>query len=136
MVTHPARTLFVSIDRPFAEVYAYASDPANLVHWAPGLGSDFTQQGEFWVLRQAGVTLRLRFTSANAFGVLDHDVFTPTGVVHVAMRAMPNGDGAVVTFLLLQTPDLDDAAFARDAAAVQADLDRLKAILERRAQTP
>jgi hypothetical protein len=26
------------IDRPAAEVYAYASDPANLPSWAPGLG--------------------------------------------------------------------------------------------------
>lgn len=136
MVTYPARTLAVSIERLFAEVYAYAAAPANLVHWAPGLGSEFRQEGEFWVLRQGGVTLRLRFTPANAFGVLDHDVFTPTGVVHVAMRAMPNGDGTIVIFLLLQTPDLDDAGFARDAAAVQADLDLLKAILERPAGVP
>lgn len=133
MATFPARTLSVDIDRPFDAVYAYAADPANLVRWAPGLGTDFRRDGEDWLFRQAGETIRLRFTPNNPFGVLDHDVFTPQGVVHVAMRAMPNGDGTTVTFLLLQTPDLDDARLARDAAAVQRDLDALKAILERQA---
>lgn len=133
MATFPARTLSVDIDRPFDTVYAYAADPANLVRWAPGLGTDFRRDGEDWLFRQAGETIRLRFTPNNPFGVLDHDVFTPQGVVHVAMRAMPNGDGTTVTFLLLQTPDLDDARLARDAAAVQRDLDALKAILERQA---
>lgn len=133
MVTFPARTLSVDIDRPFDAVYAYAADPANLMHWASGLGSDFRRDGEDWLFRQAGETIRLRFAPPNPFGVLDHDVFTPQGVVHVAMRAMPNGDGTTVTFLLLQTPDLDDAALARDATAVQRDLQNLKAILEQRA---
>lgn len=130
MATFPARTLSVDIDRPFDTVYAYAADPANLAHWAPGLGSDFRREGQDWLFRQAGETIRLRFAPPNPFGVLDHDVHTRNGVVHVAMRAMLNGDGSTVTFLLLQTPDLDDAALARDAAAVQRDLQNLKAVLE------
>ena len=58
-------------------------------------------------------------------------MFVGDEVVHVAMRAMPNGDGAEVTFLLLQAPDMSEADFQRDAGAVTKDLETLKAILER-----
>ena len=63
-------------------------------------------------------------------GVLDHDVVTPEGVVHIAMRVMPNGDGAEFTFLLLQMPGMTDAEFERDAGTVMGDLLRLKEIME------
>jgi hypothetical protein len=62
--------------------------------------------------------------------VLDHDVYTLTGVVHSAMRVMPNGDGAELTFLLLQLPGMTDGEFTRDAATVHKDLEALKQILE------
>ena len=74
----------------------------------------------------------MRFSPHNTFGVLDHDVFVGDETVHVAMRVMPNGDGAEVTFLLLQAPGQSDAEYSRDAAAVQKDLDTLKALLERK----
>jgi hypothetical protein len=47
------------------------------------------------------------------------------------MRVVPNGTGAEVTFLLFRTPDMTDAAFAADAAAVARDLNALKTLLER-----
>jgi hypothetical protein len=131
MGTSRSRTLSVSIERDWQAVYAYASDPANLHHWAPGLGSGFVPDGDEWVLRDPGGNpVRMRFAAENPWGVLDHDVFTPGGVVHIAMRVMPNGDGAEFTFLLLQMPGMTDAEFERDAATVMADLVRLRGILE------
>ena len=133
MPTFPSRTLSVSIDRPFAEVYAYASDPRNMHHWAAGLGRDFAPDGDGWAFHDpGGNTIRLTFTPENIYGVVDHDVFTPAGVVHVPMRVLPNGDGAEVTFLLLQLPGMTDSEFERDAATVQNDLETLRALLERR----
>jgi uncharacterized membrane protein len=38
-MTSESRHLSEWIDRPADEVYEYASDPANLPQWAPGLGS-------------------------------------------------------------------------------------------------
>jgi hypothetical protein len=112
------------------DVYAYASDPRNMHHRTAGLGQDFAPDGDDWAFHDpGGHRIRLTFTPANVFGALDHDVFTPTGVVHSAMRVMPNGEGAEVTFLLLQVPGLNRRR-ARDAATVQKDLEALKHILE------
>ena len=44
-------TLSVTIDRPWQAVYAFASDPANMHHWAAGLGSRFERDGDEWVVR-------------------------------------------------------------------------------------
>jgi hypothetical protein len=133
MPTYPSRTLSVSIDRPWQEVYAYAADPRNMHHWAAGLGTDFAPDGDGWAFHDPGGNrIRLTFTPSNIYGVLDHDVFTPAGVVHSAMRVLPNGDGAEVTFLLLQLPGMTDSEFARDVATVQQDLETLRGILERR----
>lgn len=74
----------------------------------------------------------VRFVAANDFGVLDHDVTLPTGaVVTNPLRVMAHPQGAEVVFTLRQL-DLSDADFDRDAAMVEADLARLKAILESR----
>jgi hypothetical protein len=133
MPTLRARTLSVTISRPMTEVYAYTADPRNMHHWAAGLGTDFAPDGDGWAFHDPGGNrIRLTFTPSNIYGVLDHDVFTPAGVVHSAMRVLPNGDGAEVTFLLLQLPGMTDSEFARDAATVQQDLETLRGILERR----
>ena len=69
---------------------------------------------------------------AHLGGVLDHDVMVDGQTVHIAMRVMPNGDGAELTFLLLQLPGMTDFEFDRDAATVMRDLEALKAIMESR----
>ena len=131
MTTFPSRTLSVTINRAWTEVYDYASDPANLTHWAVGLGTAFEHAGDDWTFRTpGGEPVKMRFTEQNALGVLDHDVILADRTVHVPLRVMPNGDGAEVSFLLLQTPDLSDADLERDAAAVRADLSTLKRLLE------
>jgi len=47
------------------------------------------------------------------------------------MRVMPNGEGSEVMLVLFRQPEMDDAAFARDAELMQNDLRALKALLER-----
>ena len=132
MPTLKSSTLSVTIDRAWTDVYDYASDPANMSHWAAGLGSGFERSGDDWMLFDpVGNPIRMRFTERNGFGVLDHDVFVDGQMVHIAMRVVPNGDGAEVTFLLLQGPGQSDAAFLRDAGAVMKDLETLKTLMER-----
>lgn len=131
MATYRATTLSVTINRDWREVYDYASDPANMHNWAAGLGSNFEPQGDLWLLRDpGGAAISMRFAARNPHGVLDHDVTANGRTTHNAMRVMPNGDGAEFTFLLLQTPDLNDADYQRDAAAVLNDLQTLKRLLE------
>ncbi|NGP17907.1 SRPBCC family protein [Devosia aurantiaca] len=131
MPSFKSRTISVTINRDWQEVYAFACDPANMTQWAAGLGNDFAPEGDYWVARQEGNAIRIHFCPINPFGVIDHDVHVGDAVVHVASRVMPNGDGAEVTFLLLQERSMTDAEFERDAGMVQKDLDTLKAILER-----
>ena len=46
------------------------------------------------------------------------------------MRVVPNGDGSEVMFNLRRLGDMSDEDFSRDAGLVQADLERLKRVLE------
>jgi len=119
------------IDRSAADVYEFASDPANLPQWAPGLGTSVEKvDGEWFVDTESG-PVGLAFVERNKFGVLDHEVTLPSGdVIYNPMRVVPHGDGCEVVFSLRRLPDMSDEDFARDAGLVQADLTRLKHVLE------
>ena len=47
-MTAESRHLGVRIARPAAAVHAFASNPANLPRWAPGLGSTVVQEDGEW----------------------------------------------------------------------------------------
>jgi hypothetical protein len=119
------------IDRPAGDVYAYAADPANLPHWAPGLGSAVEQVGGVWFADSPMGRVRLEFAPRNEYGVLDHQVILPTGEsFYNPLRIVPYGDGCEIVFSVRRSPDATDDEFARDVGLVTADLARLKQILE------
>lgn len=130
-----AKIIHVSIDAPWTSVYDFAHRPENMSRWAAGLASGLTPDGEEWVASGGGLgSARVRFVPPNIFGVIDHQVTMADGtVVHNAFRVVPNGDGAEVMFTLLRQPEMDDAAFEADAAAVQQDLQMLKTLMEEQA---
>jgi hypothetical protein len=78
--------------------------------------------------------MRVSFVPKNEFGVVDHVVasLTGAGAVDVPLRVVPNGVGSEVMLTLFQQPDMSDAEFASDASLVDADLTRLKNLLEGR----
>ena len=126
-----SRHLSVHIDRPVADVYAFASDPANLPLWAPGLGSSVVQEDGVWFVETAGGRVQVTFAPSNEYGVLDHEVVTPSGqTVYVPLRAIADGDGCEVIFTLRRSPGMTDAEFERDAGLVSGDLARLKTVME------
>ena len=119
------------IDRRAAEVYEYASDPANLPQWAPGLGAAVENVDGQWFVQTPSGRVGFAFVERNKYGVLDHHVTPPSGeVIYNPMRVVPAGDGCEVVFSLRRLPDMSDEDFARDAGLVQADLTRLKHVLE------
>jgi Polyketide cyclase / dehydrase and lipid transport len=119
------------IDRPVADVYDYASDPAHLPQWAPGLGYSVENVGGEWFVETESGRAGFAFVERNKYGVLDHEVTLPSGdVIYNPMRVVPLGDGCEVVFSLRRLPDMSDEDFAGDAGLVQADLTRLKQILE------
>jgi hypothetical protein len=132
-MTAESKHLSESIDASPEEVYAYARDPANLPQWAPGLGTSVDQVTGQWFVETSDGRVGLNFAPTNDFGVLDHDVALPSGeVIYNPMRVTRNGDGSEVVFALRRLPGMTDEEFARDAAAVAADLARLKQVIEAR----
>jgi hypothetical protein len=128
-----SRHLSVHVDRPAAEVYRYAGDPARLPEWAAGLAGGIAQVDGEWVADSPMGPVLVRFVPANDLGVLDHDVVLPDGTtVTNPVRVLADGDGSEVVFTLRRQPGVDDAAFEADAAAIAADLATLKRVLERR----
>jgi hypothetical protein len=119
------------IDRPAADIYEYASNPANLPNWAPGLGRSVENVDGQWFVETDSGRVGVAFAERNAYGVLDHDVTLPSGeVINNPMRVVPRGNGSEVVFSVRRLPDMTDEEFARDAGLVQADLTRLKHVLE------
>ncbi|MEU6415386.1 SRPBCC family protein [Microbispora sp. NPDC046933] len=126
-----SRHISERIDRHADDVYEYASNPANLPEWAPGLGSSVENVDGQWYVESPSGRVRVAFAERNEYGVLDHDVTLPSGeVVYNPMRVIPDGESCEVVFTLRRLPGVNDEDFARDAGLVQADLTRLKRILE------
>jgi hypothetical protein len=132
MTSEESRHIATPIDRPAGEVYAYASDPTNLPEWAAGLGGAGVEQVDGrWVAESPMGRVVVAFVAANDLGVLDHEVGLPSGeTVYNPMRVIADGRDCEVVFTLRRRPGMSAEEFAGDAAAVAADLARLKRVLE------
>lgn len=126
-----SRHVSVVVRRSPAEVYAFAREPLNLPRWAAGLAqAEVRVDGDEVFVESPMGAVRVVFTPANELGVLDHVVHLPDGeAVLNPLRVVAHPDGAEVVFTVRQL-DLMDAQFAADVAAVGADLERLKELLE------
>ncbi len=117
-----------------AAVYAYASNPDNLTTWAAGLArSGVTRQGNSLLVDSPMGRVTVTFAPHNEYGVIDHDVRLPSGVVvNNPVRILAHPEGAEILFTIRQR-DLSDEEFDRDSAAVERDLDTLRRRIEERA---
>jgi Polyketide cyclase / dehydrase and lipid transport len=132
-MTSESRHISEWIDRRADEVYGYASDPANLPQWAPGLGTSVEKVDERWLVETSEGRVGFAFVQRNEHGVLDHYVTLPSGeVVYNPMRVIADGSSCEVVFTLRRRPGMSDEDFMADAEAVAADLTRLKRVLEGR----
>lgn len=130
-MTFMAKHISVSIDCPPTQVYAFASNPANLPRWAAGLSGSIQQIDDEWIAESPMGRVKVKFAEKNTFGVLDHDVTLPSGLsVYNPMRVFPNDSGSELVFTLYRRPDMSEQSFTEDARLVQRDLESLKALLE------
>lgn len=119
------------IERSVSEAYEYASNPANLPEWAPGLGTSVAEIDGKWRVENSSGRVGVEFAPRNDYGVLDHYVTLPSGeVLYIPLRVFANGEGCEIVFTLRRTPGMSSEEFERDAGLVQADLTRLKHVLE------
>lgn len=130
-----SRHLSVVIAAAPESVYAFASEPGNLPKWAAGLvEAEVKRVGDVLEVTSPMGQVTVRFVPPNDLGVLDHDVTLPTGAtVTNPLRVLAHPEGSEVVFTLRQL-DLSDADFDKDTAMVEADLARLKALLEASAE--
>ncbi|MDQ1744547.1 MAG: hypothetical protein QOE23_2886 [Pseudonocardiales bacterium] len=123
--------LGIGIDRPAAEVYDYVSQPANLAQWAAGLAGSIELVEGRWVAESPLGQVVVEMTEPNRYGVADHRVILASGETFFnPMRVIADGEGCELVFTLRRQPGVSDAEFDRDAAAVTADLARVKQLLE------
>lgn len=129
---YEARTISVSIDRPWLDLYEAIWRPECFPTWASGLSkSSLEKDGESWKAEGPEGEIRIRFTERNSFGVMDHYVDVGRGPeIYVPLRIIPNSDGAEVLLTLFRQPEMAEAKFLADAEWVQRDLLALRAIAE------
>ena len=132
MTTYEQRTVSISIDRDWREVYDFAHRLESFPRWASGLASGLRRSGEDWVAQGPAGEVRVRFSPPNDFGVLDHLVITADGAeIPIPLRVVANGTGCEVMLTLFRTPDMSPETFAADAEWVRRDLQALKGLLDR-----
>jgi hypothetical protein len=127
-----AKTISVSIGRPWQEVYETLWRPEAFARWASGLSAAALHpDGDSWVGQGPDGPIRVRFTAHNALGVMDHAVDIGEGrIVHVPMRVIANGEGCEVLLTLFRQPEMTEEKYAQDEAWVRRDLAALKALAE------
>ncbi len=132
-MSFPVKHISISIKRKVEDVYAFASNPANLPRWAAGLsGSKIVNSGKDWICESPMGQVKVRFADANTYGIMDHDVTLPSGDInHNPFRVFKNDDGSEVVFTLFRLPQMSDSDFAQDTRFIEDDLKALKKILEK-----
>lgn len=130
-----SRHVSVWIDAAPEVVYAFASSPADMPRWAAGLAAGgLRRSDQGWVADAPMGRVTVEFAPANEYGVVDHIVRLPSGeAVYNALRILPAGIGeprCEVVFTVRQRDGMSDDDFEADVAAVRADLETLRGLLE------
>ena len=130
-----SRHVSVWIEAAPEVVYAFVCDLREWRRWAAGLGAGgLRQTADGWVADSPMGQLTVELAPPNQFGVLDHVVRMPSGeAAYNPMRVVPGGLGeprCEVLFTVRRRPGMTDAQFDADAAAVTADLETLRGLLE------
>jgi hypothetical protein len=126
------RILHTTIAVPLTAAYEFAHQPANFAKWAAGLADTLHETADGWVAGTPEGEAAVRFSARNEHGVLDHWVeLEGKPEIYIPLRMIANGDATEVELVLLRQPGMSDADFDRDAQKVAADLQALKALLEK-----
>ena len=128
-----SKTISVSVDHDWQDLYAAFWQPEAFPRWASGLSNaSLEKAGEDWKAQGPQGPIGIKFTAHNAFGVMDHWVDLGDGrVIYVPLRIIANATGADVQLTLFRQPDMTETQFAADGDWVMRDLLGLKTLAER-----
>jgi uncharacterized membrane protein len=127
-----SRHVSISINDSAEKVYEFASDPENLPKWAAGVSGSIKNVNGEWIAESPMGMVKIKFADKNKFGILDHDITLPSGeTFYNPMRVFPNKGGSELIFTLYQRPGMSDRDFRKDEEQIKADLEKLKALVEK-----
>ena len=127
----------ISINNSAEKVYEFTSDPENLPKWAAGVSGSIKNVNGEWIAESPMGMIKIKFADKNKFGILDHDVTLPSGeTFYNPMRVFPNKGGSELIFTLYQRSGMSDRDFRKDEEQIKADLEKLKALVEKEASRP
>jgi hypothetical protein len=128
-----SRHVSIWIEAAPEAVYEYTADPHTWPKWAAGLAEGgLRQAADGWVADSPMGQVTVEFAPPNEFGVLDHVVRLGEAVYN-PLRVIPAGIGeprSEVVFTVRRRPGMTEEQFDADAAAVAADLETLRRLLE------
>ncbi|MBE5253928.1 polyketide cyclase [Mixta mediterraneensis] len=127
----PSQTISITIARNWLDLYETIWKPEFFSRWATGLCSGTPEpEGNHWRARGPSGNVRIRFTSHNPFGVMDHWVDSGTGKeLYIPMRVIANAHGAEVLSTVYCLPLMSDEKFSQSIQQIKQDLAQLNTIL-------
>jgi len=136
-MTFEVKNISISISCPKETVYVFASDPENFTNWLAFVKSVSKQSEHVWNAETDLGKIVIELTPKNQFGIIDHVVTLPDGnKVTNPLRVIDNNHGTEVIFTLFKMPGKTAKEFEEDAKLVDADLKKLKEILELQCNKP
>ena len=120
------------IDRPVDDVRRFLAQQRNYARWAALDESTFRQVGLLeWAAETDFGPRIIRFSPPNDEGIFDHAVYKEgEEPMMMPMRAMPQGEGTLVTFAFSRRPGMTDEQLSSALDWIQLDFAGLKALLE------
>jgi len=114
-----------------ADVVAFMKEPANQVRWSQFVRATRPLgEGRHEMTTMFGDTVAYRIESDVASGVVDICMETPVGITRMPTRATPHARGCFFSFGIIRPPAITDEDWARSCAGLDAELQKLKEVVE------
>lgn len=125
-------TQSISIASPPDKVFAFVADPEKLPVWAIGFCKEIRNEDGRWIVTTpSGERIPMHSVAYPELGILDGRwELGPSVEGKSFTRVVPNGEGAVYVFTMVQAPGMPDEVFDAQAAELARELTVLKAHLE------
>lgn len=114
------------------KVFAFLADPLNWPQYAIVNLRSVRPGRDGWckAVTKFGEG-EIKVNGVKEFGILDHTWRDPQASWDVYSRVVPNGEGSTVMMTLFQPPVMTDAQFDQAMKEMDAEMAKLKEILER-----